>query len=137
MTFGIQPIHIVIIVVVALLVFGPKRLPEIGRSVGKALNEFRKGTREVTDSLRAEVNGSGNLMNTNNPTSSKTAGPVPVGSVPFQASSILLAPAGKFCIHCGASNPSVALFCNQCGSKMPENTIKPSGSPSDPPPILG
>ena len=59
MTLGIQPIHILIVLVVALLVFGPKRLPEMGRSIGKALNEFRNGTREITDSLRAEVNGSG------------------------------------------------------------------------------
>ena len=57
MFFGLQPIHIVFILIVALLLFGPKRLPEIGRTIGKTLNEFRNGTREITDSLRAEVSG--------------------------------------------------------------------------------
>jgi sec-independent protein translocase protein TatA len=132
MTFGIQPIHIVIIVVVALLIFGPKRLPEMGRSIGKALNEFRNGTREVTDSLRAEVNASGDSANTNNPAALKTASPAPAQSVTFRAPSIMQAPIGKFCIHCGAANPPEALFCNQCGTKMPKNTIKPSD-----PSILG
>jgi sec-independent protein translocase protein TatA len=119
MTFGIQPIHIVIVLVVALLVFGPKRLPEMGRSIGKMLNEFRNGTREITDSLRAEVNGgeTGQL---------KQAAPPPVSSVAYQKPSILPAAPGKFCIQCGAGNLPEALYCNQCGSKLPENTILPS-----------
>ena len=132
MTFGIQPIHIVIIILVALLVFGPKRLPEIGRTVGKMLNEFRNGTREVTDSLRAEVNGSGKPENTNNPASSIPTTPTPAQSFTFQTRPIAPSPAGNFCIHCGAANPPEALFCNQCGTKMVENTIKPSD-----PSILG
>jgi sec-independent protein translocase protein TatA len=125
MSLGIQPIHIVIILVVALLVFGPKKLPEMGRSIGKALNEFRNGTREVTDSLRAEVNGSAEAGSMNNAATYKTASPTPAQSVAFQASSIASAPAGNFCIHCGAANMPEARFCNQCGTKLPENTIKP------------
>src|SRR5260370_42165126 len=55
MPFGLQPIHLVVIFVVALLIFGPRRLPEIGRGVGKAINEFRKGTLEMTESLKDEI----------------------------------------------------------------------------------
>ena len=80
MLFGLQPIHIIFILLVALLVFGPKRLPEMGRSIGKALNEFRNGTREVTDSLRAEVNGSGVAGTTNNAAAIKTANQTPAQS---------------------------------------------------------
>ena len=126
MLFGLQPIHIIFILLVALLVFGPKRLPEMGRSIGKALNEFRNGTREMTDSLRAEVNGSANAGTTNNVASVKTASPTPAQSVAFQAPSIAPAAARNFCIHCGAVNMPEARFCNQCGAKLPENTIKPS-----------
>ncbi|WP_104989911.1 twin-arginine translocase TatA/TatE family subunit [Deinococcus sp. NW-56] len=45
--------ELMLIVVVALLVFGPRKLPELGRSVGQALREFRRTTRSVTDELRA------------------------------------------------------------------------------------
>ena len=37
----LQPTHLLFILVVALLVLGPKRLPEVGRSLGKALRDFR------------------------------------------------------------------------------------------------
>ena len=39
--------EIVIILIVALIVFGPKRLPEVGRSVGRALREFKKTSDDV------------------------------------------------------------------------------------------
>jgi len=39
--FGIGWIEIVILFIVALLVFGPKRLPEMGRSLGKGMREFK------------------------------------------------------------------------------------------------
>jgi len=40
---------------VALLVFGPRKLPEIGRSVGKALGEFRRATTDLKNTLEEEV----------------------------------------------------------------------------------
>ncbi|MEW5721109.1 MAG: twin-arginine translocase TatA/TatE family subunit, partial [Chloroflexota bacterium] len=39
MPFGLQPTHLLIIVVVALLIFGPSRLPEIGKAMGKTIRE--------------------------------------------------------------------------------------------------
>jgi sec-independent protein translocase protein TatA len=45
--------EIVFIAIFALLVFGPKRLPEIGRSVGKALAELRRATNELKDGFTA------------------------------------------------------------------------------------
>jgi len=125
MLFGLQPIHIVFIFIVALLLFGPKRLPEIGRNIGKALNEFRNGTREITNSLRTEVTDSGDTGVTNNASVVRTAVPAPGQSVAFKAPFKAPASAGNFCIHCGAANVPGARFCNQCGTKLPENTIKP------------
>ena len=46
--------EILIIVVVVLLLFGAKRLPELARSVGKSLNEFKKGMKDVTDDIKDE-----------------------------------------------------------------------------------
>jgi TatA/E family protein of Tat protein translocase len=47
--------EILFILVVALLVFGPRRLPEIGRGIGKALGEFRRATNDLKRSIDTEV----------------------------------------------------------------------------------
>ena len=38
---NIGPLEIVVILIIALIVFGPKRLPELGRSMGKGIREFK------------------------------------------------------------------------------------------------
>jgi sec-independent protein translocase protein TatA len=38
---NIGPLEIIIVLIIALVVFGPKRLPELGRSLGKGIREFR------------------------------------------------------------------------------------------------
>lgn len=47
--------ELILILAIALLVFGPKKLPEVGRSIGKALREFKKATEEVTGRLEKDV----------------------------------------------------------------------------------
>ena len=49
--FGLGPTELIIIFVVILLVFGPKRLPEMGRSLGQAIREFRSAGRELQRDL--------------------------------------------------------------------------------------
>lgn len=49
--FGIGPMELVLIVVVALLVFGPKRVPELARTVGRGLAEFRRASNDLRQSL--------------------------------------------------------------------------------------
>lgn len=39
--------ELALIMVVALLIFGPSKLPEVGKSVGKAINEFKKTSRDI------------------------------------------------------------------------------------------
>jgi TatA/E family protein of Tat protein translocase len=57
--FGsIGPAELVLIFVIALLVFGPKKLPEIGRSVGKALREFKKTSEEIKSRIEEEIDAS-------------------------------------------------------------------------------
>ncbi len=113
MPFGIQPIHIVIIVVIGFLVFGANKLPEMGRSMGKTISEFRKGTKEATEGFREE------FSKTNQAPQAPAASAAPMqASAP--ASAGFTAPAGNFCIQCGATNPSEARFCASCGTKLPE-----------------
>jgi sec-independent protein translocase protein TatA len=48
MPFGFHGLDLVVILVIALLIFGPKKLPEMGASIGKSIKEFQKGMKEVT-----------------------------------------------------------------------------------------
>lgn len=52
---NIGPSEVLLIAILALLIFGPRRLPEIGRTAAKALREFRKATAEITSELRSEL----------------------------------------------------------------------------------
>ena len=46
---------LIIILVVALLLFGPKKLPELGRSIGQTMKEFKKSTKEIRDGFQDEI----------------------------------------------------------------------------------
>jgi TatA/E family protein of Tat protein translocase len=47
--------ELVIILVIALIIFGPRKLPELGRSLGKSLGEFKKASNELRSTLEEEV----------------------------------------------------------------------------------
>ena len=47
--------EMLIILVIALIVFGPRKLPELGRSLGKSLAEFKKASNELRNTLEEEI----------------------------------------------------------------------------------
>lgn len=49
--FNVGPMEILGILVLALVVFGPKRLPEMGKSIGKAIREFKSVGNEIQDEI--------------------------------------------------------------------------------------
>jgi sec-independent protein translocase protein TatA len=56
MPFGVGPLEIIIVLVVVLLVFGPKRLPDLGRSLGSGMREFKDSvTGDKQDKDRDEL----------------------------------------------------------------------------------
>jgi sec-independent protein translocase protein TatA len=88
----LQPTHIIFVIVIALLVFGPKRLPEMGRSIGHGIREFK-------DSI--DGNGNDNSSDTHHEAvaSDTPSEPVrvaalpPAGPAPAAASDAQAAPA--------------------------------------------
>ncbi|PYE53388.1 Sec-independent protein translocase subunit TatA/TatB [Deinococcus yavapaiensis] len=51
--FGLGPMEIIVILVVALVIFGPKKLPELGKSLGQGIREFRRGTSGLKEELES------------------------------------------------------------------------------------
>ncbi len=124
MPFGIQPIHIVIIILVAFLIFGANKLPDMGRSLGKTISEFRKGTKEAAEGFKEEVQKPAAPPATPLAPSST---PLPAAD-PFVTAQTAAFPqtaqpaglTGNFCINCGKPNLPEARFCASCGAKLPE-----------------
>lgn len=55
---NIGPLEIIIVLVIVLVIFGPKRLPELGRSMGHGLREFKDSVAGKSDDRQHELEGS-------------------------------------------------------------------------------
>jgi TatA/E family protein of Tat protein translocase len=47
--------ELIVIFIIALIIFGPRRLPELGRSLGKSIHEFKKASNDLRNSLEEEI----------------------------------------------------------------------------------
>ena len=63
--------ELIIIFVIALVVFGPRKLPELGRSLGRSIAEFKKGSAELQRTLEEEIR-----IEEHSTSASSTASPV-------------------------------------------------------------
>ncbi len=62
MPFGLHLPDLLIILAIALLIFGPKKLPEIGATIGKSITSFKKGMREIEEDKTKEEPQDQNLL---------------------------------------------------------------------------
>jgi TatA/E family protein of Tat protein translocase len=53
--FSIGTPELIIILIIALIVIGPKKLPEIGKALGRSLKEFRKVTEEIKENMSIDI----------------------------------------------------------------------------------
>jgi len=53
--FGIGMQELIIIVIIALLIVGPKKLPDMAKSLGKGLNEFRRAAEGLTEDIKETI----------------------------------------------------------------------------------
>lgn len=103
-----SPWHIAILVLVVLLVFGPKRLPEMGRSLGRGMREFK-------DSI------SGNSADEEE--ASLSAAPaIPAAPAPERAEET------RTCHACGRELAPGAAFCSGCGAPVVEQPTVAAGT---------
>jgi sec-independent protein translocase protein TatA len=85
--------EMIFLFMLALLIFGPKKLPEIGRQVGRALSEFKRASDEFKSQIQSEISkidleeGSHMILPPSAP-----AGSVATGSLPAETSSPELSP---------------------------------------------
>lgn len=100
------PGEMIIILVVALIVFGPSKLPEMGKSLGRGISEFRRATNELTK----EITGATEMA-------TETAG----DSAPAAAKT-------KACPRCAASNPADNLYCADCGAWLAADNTQLAGT---------
>ena len=89
-----SPMHLVLILAIALIIFGPGKLPDLGEALGRSIREFRKAVTEATGDKAAL------------PTSSA-------------ATAIAERPILR-CTTCGAENSEPNRFCGSCGHALAE-----------------
>ena len=71
MPFNLGPMEMILVMVVLLLVFGAKRLPELGSGLGKGIREFKRSVRDLKD----EVDREEPVQQIRNPTRAQVAPP--------------------------------------------------------------
>ncbi|WP_284140089.1 MULTISPECIES: twin-arginine translocase TatA/TatE family subunit [unclassified Virgibacillus] len=54
---------LILILIIALVIFGPKKLPEIGKAAGQTLREFKKSTRDLTSDVSNEIKETKEIIN--------------------------------------------------------------------------
>ena len=94
------PLELVIILVIALIILGPGKLPDVGASLGKSIREFRKATRE------------------DEPASTPGSALPSASSSPAVSASASSAAGVRYCIECGAKASEGQRFCMSCGKPL-------------------
>ncbi|HZU04648.1 MAG TPA: twin-arginine translocase TatA/TatE family subunit [Chloroflexota bacterium] len=94
------PMELIIILVIALMIFGAGKLPEVGSALGRGIREFKKATQEEPPEITATT-------------------ATPPASAPPPAAAPQPSSAGPFCPQCGTQAVAGSRFCAKCGASLP------------------
>ena len=108
MIFGMGPIELLLIVVVVLVIFGPKNLPKIGSALGKTVKNVREGMEEGSEDKSDEA---GSPIESHDDV--EVIEDDDDADAPEAAASDAV-----FCSQCGTKNAAGAAFCSKCGNKL-------------------
>ena len=81
--------ELIIIFVIALIIFGPRKLPELGRSLGKSLAEFKRASNELKSTLEEEIRLDEQRANLEATKAAAAAAPSPTPVVPVSPAEIV------------------------------------------------
>lgn len=100
---GLRAPELIIILIVALLIFGPKNLPKLGKSLGQTVKNVREGMEGDEEAATKKVEA---------PAEEPVEAAAPAEDVVEEDV--------QFCTKCGAKNDASASFCGSCGAKLGE-----------------
>jgi sec-independent protein translocase protein TatA len=118
---ALQPGHLIVILVIVLLIFGPGKLPELGKAMGDGLRELKKATGGEEHKDTATTAASTTATATPPPAPAAAPGPAPMASTvtPIGAAPTL---ASRACPSCRGAVPVGDKFCGNCGATMEQAT---------------
>ena len=109
---ALQPGHLIVVLVIVLLIFGPGKLPELGKAMGDGLRELKKATGGEDATKDA---GTAAATTTAAPPAATSATPATV--TPITA-------ANRVCPSCRGAVPAGDKFCGNCGSLMDQQVTR-------------
>ena len=128
-----QPTHLILILVIALIVMGPGKLPDVARGLGNSIREFKKATSEMRQEVSEPINEvkqpfvdmkhqvesikrlpSDSLAGVTSASNGTVTSAVPAEHV----ATVYGAVAANACPVCSSSNPAGNLVCGGCGAKL-------------------
>ena len=100
MPFGVHPTFLIILLIIVLIIFGPGKLPQLGKSLGEGIREFKRNTESHDHDHTPEPSQAATTTTT---TTTSTSSPT-------------TATAAATCRSCGAALRGDQKFCGTCGS---------------------
>ncbi len=106
-----QPVHLIIILVIAVVLFGPGKLPELGSALGKSIREFKKASNEFSNAVQSSA-------------------AQPVDEVETMA--LPAVESHRVCPSCAAEISDSARFCAHCGASLSQLAAETEPLQSEP-----